>query len=217
MIDSQELELIKQILMEESIRQTEQALAQTPPFKTTAKHRRAMRRIIYGKPSIKKRVAVALLAAVLAALVGCSVYAYKEKIADFIQHIYETYIHVTYNNADDTPTKITKKYLPEYIPEGYEVRDYQEISTLVRTEWSTSENQRIIFSQEVILEKHTVYDSEDSQSTILTINNTNVYYSQYNNFKSYVWHDEKYAYTLKFTADFADEKIAQMITLTPVE
>lgn len=85
-------------------------------FKREEQHRR------YGLPIESWKRMVAVLAVVISGIfaVSMSVEAVREKLFDFIETMYETYVERQYFLREDMTEEFVPTY-PNYIPEGYEI------------------------------------------------------------------------------------------------
>ena len=80
---------------------------------------------------ISKKSFVAILVAAALLLVGCTAYVYRDKVRNFIETIYEKYIHVTYNDDENLlGSELSEAYVLTYIPDGYEL--IEESKTPIR-------------------------------------------------------------------------------------
>ena len=167
---------------------------------------------------VKRRILVALLAAVLVILTSCTIYANRDKIAAFMEKFYSTYIDVSYGEIDENvPTEIQQVYLPSYIPEGYEITDLHSNSARVRTQWENEDGARITFVQNLLAGDLTGLDFEKGDPNIITVNDMTVYYSKYNNADIYVWNDGYYSYQMTTTENFPYEELEKLMTLSATE
>lgn len=177
----------------------------------------------YKIVKMKRRILISILAAVLAILTSCTIYVNRDKIAAFVEEFYHTYVDVSYGDInEDTPTEILMAYQPSYIPEGYVLTDSHSHSARVRMVWVNQNGEKIIFAQTVLTEKLLGWDNERVEPKTLTVNDTVVYYGEYNNTEDinatvYMWNDGEYSYKLTVMEDLSLEEIQKIITLVAVE
>lgn len=164
----------------------------------------------------KRRIWVALLAAALMILTSCTIYANRDKIATFIEEFYHTYIDVSYEAiGEDVPREILELYQPSNIPEGYELAEAFESTAFARTEWLNEQGKRITFDQSLLTTGGvTVWDNERVTPKLITVNDTSVYYAEYNGTHCYMWNDGRYSYALVITGELLSKEIEQLIILT---
>ena len=190
---------------------------------TRVQHETGVARIMetfcaYKSRKVKRRILIALLAAVLAVLASCTAYANRDKIASFVEKFYDGHVGVSFGDIpEDAPTEILEVYMPSYIPEGYEIADLQSNAARVRMLWKNEQGEHINFTQNLLKGNLNGWDLEDADPKILTINGIAVYCARYENTNSYMWNDGKYAYKLTTTEGFTDEEVEKLITLTVAE
>ena len=120
-------------IVEEWAEREWEALAGAPVFKTSKKHDRAMKRIfkLYEKntrrfyyqndvkvESICKRIMIAVLAIILAALAGCSTAHFITQ--SFSREVRGRIVKMVLINKENSPTEIEKKYYLSKLPKGFE-------------------------------------------------------------------------------------------------
>lgn len=174
----------------------------------------------YKIVKMKRRILISILAAVLAILTSCTIYVNRDKIAAFVEEFYHTYVAVSHGDInEDVPTEILTAYQPAYIPEGYVLTDFHSNSARVRMQWTKDNGEKIIFTQAVMLGNLSGWDNERVEPKILTVNDTVVYYGEYNDNKAmvYMWNDGDYSYKLMVLEDLPIEEIQKIITLVAVE
>ncbi|MBO5269335.1 MAG: hypothetical protein J6B77_01030, partial [Clostridia bacterium] len=85
---------------------------------TRAEHETGVARIMeafrgYRSRKVKRRILIALLAAVLAVLASCTVYVNRDKIASFVEKFYDGNVDVSFGDIpEDAPTEILEIYMP---------------------------------------------------------------------------------------------------------
>lgn len=220
MTTSENMKLFQQALWEATGNVYDRELAEcTEDAKCSRRHYAKMRKILgvavlpatTRAIKIKKRVIAALVAAVLL-LTGCTVYAYREKIREFIETVFEDYVRVTYHNGEEDPVEATvsEYYTLGYVPEGYELTQNYERPVKIIRKWSNSEGQYIIFEQCHVDSGLFGFDNELEGWEVMQIGNHNVHHCVSNAYY-YFWNDGVYAYRLKTSELWGEQVLRDMI------
>ncbi len=211
-----DLELFKQALSEGlNLRIQSGITSCTEKLICSKEHRAAMAAILggtYKKPlfwsSTRTKIAAILVAAMML-LAGCTV-LYKDEIRDFIEHIYEEYIEVTFSDGGNEKIKIEEVYELTYIPDGY-VLENTHISNLAIQYTYINSNKDEFYFQQNRLEAYFGFDSESGYSKFTTVNNINVYHKQTPYYNNYLWNDGKYAMLITSTNELSSEELQKII------
>lgn len=213
-MEKSNLELFREALFEAMSSKTNEAdLAEK--IVPSDRHKAAMQAILDGtyerKPLwklTKAKIAAIIVAAALL-LAGC---AYRNEIRDFIEEIYDKYIHITYSDEGANGKAIEEVYELTYVPEGYVLEETIADSIHVKYIFVNLNSNKILFEQSVIDGYTNAFDSENGKSQIITIENVNIYY--YNHVESlhyYLWNDGKYAYMLRSNVPIPTEELILII------
>ena len=164
-----------------------------------------------GKISKKSFVAILVAAALL--LVGCTAYVYRDKVRDFIETIYEKYIHVTYDSGkpNDSVRNVEKPYTLTYIPEGYELISESKTPIDVYYKWQDDSTNIITFRQIILDGTNFKLDAEQGDSEILYCGNYTIYFRKIEDSYHYIWNDGEYALTLTSYVELSHEEISKII------
>lgn len=223
-----DLKLFRQAFVEAMHENTQMVLAEYPEKPVFSKrHKRVMKRILSGqrKPPIKtsgrilprKRLIATFVAAGLLLLGGLTVYAKREAVIEFIEQIYEKFTKVSDPEEPEKGKKpsdsLEEAQLPAYVPDGFEMRDYQTSLFGLYIMWQNGE-ETIIFSLNI---KGTVddFDNELRDAAQMTIGSATVYVLQDEDSNTYIWNDEIYSYSLRCPAALGPEDVRQMIQSLP--
>ena len=217
---SGEMLLLQKALWEASANVYERELAECEQdAKCSRRHYAKMRKIIgvavlpatSRKMQIKRRIIAALIAAVLL-LTGCTTYAYREEIREFIETVFEDYIRVTYHDGEDPANKATLGvyYTLGYVPDGYELTKTFERFSQTKYRWSNSQGEYIILEQCHVDSTLFVMDNEVENWKVVQIGNhkmqhrvSDVYY--------YLWNDGVYAYRLTTSVLWGEQELLRII------
>jgi len=148
--------------------------------------------------SIGKRVAVFIVTLLIAVSVTIiSVDALRKNVFDFLVNIYEDFISIFYDKTpeDNTENKIDEFFVPQYIPEGYEIISNEVQHGAVLKIYSNTKN-RFIFSQ-FVLSINLNIDIENREYEKVDINgNIGIFYTE-KGINHIVWDDSKYCFEIK--------------------
>ena len=155
---------------------------------------------------IKRRVIAALVAAVLL-LTGCTVYAYREEIREFIETVFEDYVRVTYHDGEEDPVEatISEYYTLGYVPEGYELVSEVKKPSKAKYKWTNSDGAYITLEQCHVDSGLFGLDNEGEGWEVTQIGNHSVYH-RVSDAYYYLWNDGVYAYRLT-TSELRDEQM----------
>ncbi len=217
---SGEMLLFQKALWEASANVYERELAECEQnAKCSRRHYAKMRKIIgvavlpatSRKMQIKRRIIAALIAAVLL-LTGCTTYAYREEIREFIETVFEDYIRVTYHDGEDPAAMATieEYYMLGYVPEGYELVDELEQPTQTKYKWVNSKGDYIVFRQFNVDSMMFVMDTETAEMDLIKIGERSIYCRR-TNVNYYIWNDGKYAYQLTISFGPSEQELILII------
>ena len=210
-----------ELFLEANLEAIDEVLSKcTQPFIPSKEFEQKIQKIIYGerpkvvtkKLPLRKKIAVALIASLILALVGC-VWAKHKEIGAFFQEFFETHFNLTVN-VDETgqySSTLEKVYHPSYIPEGYEQTEYDADIMQVYACWELSDTERIIFKQNIIKHDNIFFDNEGTYTEVFTVGDYQVLYVKDNVQSSYTWHDGEYLFELIALCDLSQEEAIRII------
>jgi len=161
---------------------------------------------------ISKKSFVAILVAATLLLVGCTAYVYRDKVRNFIETIYEKYIHITYNDDENLlGSELSEAYVLTYIPDGYEL--IEESKTPIRTyyKWENGDNNRIIFRQVTLDGATFLLDVEQGYTELLNYDNYVIYFRKLEASYHYIWNDGKYFVSIDSSVDLGTNELFAII------
>ena len=219
-MSSRDMELFKQALIEATCNVYDRELALCEQdIKCSWRHYAKMRKILgvailpatTRVAKIKRRVLVALIAAALL-LTGCTAYAYREEIKDFIETVLDDYIRVSYNDGEKPASSatISEYYTLGYVPEGYELINHLELSTLNMYEWETSSGEYMAFKQCNTGDALFGLDTEVENMDMIQIGAYEVYCRSVD-INYYMWNDGDYAYQLAISTKLSEQELISII------
>ena len=220
MTTSENMKLFQQALWEATGNVYDRELAEcTEDAQCSRRHYAKMRRIlgVAVLPAttrtirIKRRVIAALVAAVLL-LTGCTVYAYREEIREFIETVFEDYVRVTYHDGEEDPVEatISEYYTLGYVPEGYELTKTLEQPLQAKYRWANSKGDYIILEQCHVDSGLFGLDNGVEDWSIVQIGNHNIHH-RVSDAYYYLWNDGVYAYRLTASELWEEQTLRDMI------
>lgn len=164
----------------------------------------------------RKRISRALIAAIIATIIMftglMSVSASRQKIIEFIETIFPKYTQVELSEESaPTPETIETAYTLGYVPDGYELEQYNQDEVSVFAIWKNNNGDEIVFSQN-LLDSNISIDNEHEYETA-ELNGYTSYICGDDNLCSITWNDENYRYVLATPSEFKDELIKMVENL----
>ena len=211
-------ELFRQALIEVFNQKFEQELRECEESpECSAEHIRKMEAIIENVKKSDRRKAklkfiLPLVAAAALLLSACTVYAYRGKIRDFIEKVYDNYIEVTYTDGENLPENeaVLGNYTLGYIPEGYELVEESNTLLLAKQKWMSSEDEILIFEQGILDNSSYQLDSEQGETIFLICENVEVYYRNIE-IHTYMWNDGDFSFKILSTKQLTEDSLEQIV------
>ncbi|MBQ7346486.1 MAG: DUF4367 domain-containing protein [Clostridia bacterium] len=210
-------ELFKQALAEARQRTLEATLQSCPDDVLPSPDQREkmdqfIQQLATPKRNYKKRLLAVLIAALLAALVGCTLYVYRDKIGNFIEEKFGDHAVV----AVDEPADNIAYAIPEedqcvltYIPEGYELYTESTAFETIKI-WKNQSDEKIKFEQNNYNAKY-YHDIEQGYSFMAEINSMQVYYREWETSDGYIWTNHTYVYKLVVPKTLSEDEAIKII------
>ena len=163
------------------------------------------------KMSLRKRIIIFIIAAALA-LTGCVAAIYHRQIGNFMEKFYKDHIEVWFDNeeANEPPKQIEEIYTLTYVPEGYELADKKESTTLLRYQYQNN-TKTISFEQYILFDTCHVVDLENGYTKIFEVESFTVYYKETNNINIYKWCNGIYAFSIYDRQSLSQDEIIKII------
>ena len=187
----------------------------------STRYRKRMERLIkrqkqlYWKcvNTVGKRVAVFAVAIALIFALSMSVYAVREPVVEFFVNVYEKFVEFFYDEDDiaKAPDTIETVYSLGYVPEGYELENYEIGKYSTKFVFKNHNGDKISFSQNLMISLSCL-DNENSNFEVLLINGKQVAYTQKANIMSYMWNANGYTFSLYLPREILQEDIVEIIT-----
>lgn len=164
------------------------------------------------KTRFSKRTIIAILVAVALLLTGCTVYIYRDEIWTWMEEVYEKHIRITYDNDNQhTKENIDKTYSLTYVPDGYEMTNHVLTPVLVLYEYTDDIGNTITFQQSPLDGTDFYLDAEQGQTAVVSIQNFDVYYREYNSSFHYLWTDNFFALNIVSSIELPAEELSSII------
>ncbi len=158
----------------------------------------------------RKRVSKALIAAIIAIIALftglMSVSASREKIVEFIERVFPTYIQITLSeNSAQTPETIEKAYTLSYVPKGFELKQYQLEETSVFAIWENEKGEEIVFSQDILNIDFSMDNENNYKKIKLNGYSAHIYWDNIDCIIA--WTDGEYWFTLNTPIRYKDDLV----------
>ncbi|MBQ8146982.1 MAG: hypothetical protein IJ039_09380 [Clostridia bacterium] len=162
--------------------------------------------------TVPRKIAVALIAAVISLCLMMSISAIRVPIVNFFVNFYEDHISIHFQTNEELPTNIEEIYMPSQMVNGYTLVDTIRHTMLVDSCWQKDDSY-IFCQQDVITDNSEItLDSEFANQEKLYIDNLTVYFARDNTDSIYTWVDHGYLFTLIFMEEISIDQIKQIIT-----
>lgn len=183
-------------------------------FEFSEKFDKKMKKLIAKEIRIsfnhRKRISRALIAAIIATVIMftglMSVSASRQKIIEFIETIFPKYTQVELSEESaPTPDTIETAYTLGYVPDGYELEQYNQDEVSVFAIWKNDNGDEIAFYQN-LLDSNISIDNEHIYEK-MTINNYDSYILGDENNMMIHYTDGNYLFTVKISSSDKNELI----------
>lgn len=173
-----------------------------------------IRDTVYGKKPARInwsnawKIAVALLG-VLIALTGCAFGVWLgNKVAGFIEYVYEEYIYLDTENEDRAI--IEDVYELTYVPEGFELLEKTITPNMIFYKWKNTTGNKLKFTQTPTYVQFYI-DIENEFTLLLEYSNTTIYYrtTEYSHF--YIWCNDKNTFKMICTIPLDNTEIMKIL------
>lgn len=157
------------------------------------------------KQSLKKKLLIGLVAALLAVLTAC---ALSKPIIGFVERVHNGFTELI--SGENDVKKIESFYMPTYLPEGYKIASESYHESSFNVVWENEEN-KIIFYQRILSNSSIIIDTEDATYDSLYIDEQKVYYALKNHQYSFFWENDVYSFQLQCSDTIPREEIEKII------
>ena len=177
------------------------------------RHIVAMRTIVYGKAekrkklSTKTKILIAILVAAALILTSCGIIFRNE----FKIMFEELYVAIVPSDRGANNKIIEEVYRPSYLPEDYFIKESIVLRNVVFYSYFNSEGEELTFYQAPFNSSAHVYDTENSNTSIIQISGFTVYYTVAPKSDYYLWNDTKYSYEISTSERLSVEEIENII------
>lgn len=144
--------------------------------------------------TVAKRAAAIILVIVISLSAALSVEAIRTPIINFFSEVYEKFTNIWFDDtASGAPEIIEEIYLPDYIPEGFELVNKEVYEQDLYYTYSNGDKQLKIW-QTVVYGSNITLDTENTEVEKLTISGFEGIYYENKGLGQIFWSDEKYAF-----------------------
>lgn len=190
---------------------------------TSLRHKIIMKQIAKGKcvevgdkiHAIRRAIAVAIIAAILACTSCTVAIINRKKIAGFIERNYDKFFSVSADeenieNIETYPTEIETVYEFTYMPEGYELKNKTARELVVVWIYENENGDRLKIRQKTVDKSELIMDKENGYSEVFVINEIGVY-SREDRINTYILKFDKYILQIQFSEKLSQEELTKII------
>ena len=158
----------------------------------------------------RRKISKALIAAIIAIIVLftglMSVSASRERIIEFVENVLSRYTQIELSeDSPETPDTIKTAYTISNIPEGFILKQYDLEETIVFAVWQNSNNEEIIFTQNILSGDFSI-DNESNYQRI-TINELAAFIYGDDNESYLSWSDGEYWFTIQVPTKYKNRLV----------
>lgn len=214
-----DLELLREAFIDAQLIEVEETLRGIPEYKPSRRHMRRVKKILRGEippkrgsASVRTRIAVAIVAAALLVLTGCTAYIGREALGEFAVAVYDGYIRLSYEGAENAPASIEEEKALTYLPRGYTSVAKNTQHYFVKNEYFDGDGHFLFFEQHVL--SYMIYDFSPEYGRLLSleVEGFDVYCVVYGDIYICLWNDGEYSYELTLSEPLTLNEIKQIIS-----
>ena len=158
------------------------------------------------KNSLKKKILIGIVAALLALLTACSL---TKPLINLVVKIYDKYI-VIY--AESPTVEMAEVYMPTYLPEGYEITSNIRAGNIVEIRIDNGEF-TILFKQNLLSGNTSVrLDTENAETFELNVDGYTIYGANKFGYNNFMWENGEYVFTIRFPENIPLEDVEKFIS-----
>ena len=210
----QELALIKRAFLQVTTERLDKIHAlPAAPFETSDAFNQKINNLIQEhkdhqrRISIRRSIAVALIAAIVLSLAACCV-IYREEIKGFFVEKFDKQINLT--SIDEADTFGIEEYSLSYIPENYTLSERTNYTNITQSIWNNGES-RVVFIHANKNSNILSIDTEDASYMLKTLNNVQLHTVHKNEQFTIVWYVDDNLFSLRCSDDIPWDEIEKMI------
>lgn len=147
--------------------------------------------------TVPRRIAVALIAAIITFCLMMSISAVRETVVNFFVNVSDEFIHIIIKGDDsgNIPDRIEEPILPSHIPEGYTLEESKNYGNMAVSIWLNENGNYFALEQKVLSGNSDIHiDKIDFQTEKL--GNVTLYYGSKNGTYLIMWSTEYYTFTI---------------------
>lgn len=166
--------------------------------------------------TFSKRLLIAIIVFILIFSSTMAVPGFRKPVVDFIVKVYNEFSEMSLDKntitTTDTPLKSTikEKYIPQYIPDGFEQEEYFFTEYNLNILWKNSTGLLIDFSQ-ITSSSFTRINTEGVELNKFQIGTVQYYIYEQNGSKVYIWFNDGYCFILSLPNSCSDDEIIKIL------
>lgn len=145
----------------------------------------------YKSSKLTKKIGVAILIIGIVGSLSMSVEAVRVRVIEFITDVFEKFTSISYEKHEGKyGENVGGSHLPQYIPEGFEITEQEQIFNDVHIIYQNKLGEEILFRQIEIDINNMIVDTEDTMIEELILEDRKVYYYENKGIKNVMWIQE---------------------------
>lgn len=160
-----------------------------------------MSQLITGEKQLKfkglmRKIGIAILIIGIAGSLGMSVEAVRTRVIEFITEVFEKFTSISYQSYGAYDNEREGSYLPQYVPEGFEMIEEEKIFNDVHITYENELGEEILFRQIEITTNNSIIDTEKAQLEKICLEDKEYYYYENKEIKNIMWIEGVYQITI---------------------
>ena len=162
---------------------------------------------------VTRKIGIAILIIVIAGSLSMSVEAVRIKVIEFITEVFEKFTSISYQRyGGEQDDKIEVSYLPQYMPEGFEMIEEEQIFNDVHIIYRNELGEEILFRQIEITTNNSIVDTENTILEKILLEDREYYYYENKGIKNIIWIQGEYQISISSEID-KDELIKMCLSV----
>lgn len=165
--------------------------------------------------TVPRRIAVALIAAIITFCLMMSISAVRETVVNFFVNVYDESISIFVkgDKSGNIPDRIEEPLLPSHIPEGYTLNESKNFECMAVSVWLNENGNHFILQQDILSEDHLIHiDNENRDYQTEQLGNVTLYYSSEKGTYIIMWSTEYYLFTILCPSSIPFDEIKTVIS-----
>ncbi|MDA3733552.1 DUF4367 domain-containing protein [Niameybacter massiliensis] len=146
---------------------------------------------------LARKIGIAILIVSIVGSLSMSVEAVRVRVIELITDVFEKFTSISYQKHEGKyGGDIQESYLPQYLPEGFEMTDQEQIFNDVHITYQNKLGEEILLRQIEINTNNMIIDTEGTTIEKLILEDREIYYYENKGIKNLMWIQEGYQFML---------------------